>query len=572
MRTSNFLISTLRDVPNDAEIISHQLMLRAGLVRQVAAGIYTWLPLGLRVLRKIEKIVREEMDKTGAQEILMPGVQPAELWKESKRYDEYGPELLRFKDRHDRDFCLGPTHEEIITSLVRNEIKSYKQLPANFYQIQSKFRDEIRPRFGIMRAREFLMKDAYSFHVDQKCLTKTYELMHQAYSSIFDRVKLKYRSVLADTGNIGGSTSHEFHVLADSGEDSIAYNEEGTFSANLEMVPIIRDTEQKQVLDKIGSFKEIATPDQHTMDEVSSFLKIPLAHGLKTLIVHGKKGLVALGLRGDHNLNIIKAQALPEVVSPLQMASSEDIRSSLGCLPGSLGPTELKIPLIIDNDAASLEDFFCGSNKDGYHLTEVNWGGKVPYSRIADIRNAIPGDQSPDGQGTLLIQKGIEVGHIFQLGTKYSEAMGAKIINSEGTEIYPTMGCYGIGVSRIMAAAIEQNHDENGIVWPIPLAPFDCAIVPLRMKNNHSIEKHANLIYERLISAGIDTLLFDEDKRPGVVFSDIDLMGVPLRIVITEKNIKENKIEAKLRTDKKTIEVKMENLIDFARNVLQEID
>ena len=404
MRTSNFLISTLRDVPNDAEIISHQLMLRAGLVRQVAAGIYTWLPLGLRVLRKIERIVREEMDKAGAQEILMPGVQPAELWKESRRYDEYGPELLRFKDRHDRDFCLGPTHEEIITSLVRNEIKSYKQLPVNFYQIQSKFRDEIRPRFGIMRAREFLMKDAYSFHVDQKSLTETYELMHDTYTSIFDRVRLKYKSVLADTGNIGGSTSHEFHVLADSGEDSIAYNSDGTFSANLEMVPIIRTEKQKPVPKKTDSFKETPTPDQRTMDEVSSFLKLPVSRGLKTLVVHGENGLVALGLRGDHSLNIIKAQALPEVASPLKMASSEDIRTYLGCLPGSLGPIGLKIPLIIDHDAAFLEDFFCGGNKDGYHLTEVNWGKKVPYSRASDIRNAIPGDQSPDGQGKLQIQ------------------------------------------------------------------------------------------------------------------------------------------------------------------------
>ena len=569
MRSSNFLISTLRETPNDAEIISHQLMLKAGLIRQVASGIYSWLPLGLRVLRKVEKIVREEMNLAEAQELLMPGVQPAELWKESRRFDEYGPELLRFKDRHDRDFCLGPTHEEIITALVRSEIKSYKQIPSNFYQIQSKFRDEIRPRFGIMRAREFLMKDAYSFHLDNECLEKTYSKMFKTYSSIFDRIGLKYRSVLADTGNIGGSTSHEFHVLAESGEDSIAYNEDGSFAANLEMVPVVRPT-QTIAFNKPSNFKEIKTPNQHTMQEVSKLLGLPLSQGIKTLIVQGEKGLVALCLRGDHELNIIKAQNLPEIASPLKMASSSEIKKQLNCAPGSIGPVSLNIPLIIDYSAAIIENFYCGANRDGYHLTNVCWGNIQPTPEIADLRNAVAGDPSPNGKGKLSIQKGIEVGHIFQLGTKYSETMGAKIINKEGKESPMVMGCYGIGVSRIVAAAIEQNHDENGIIWPHSLSPFSCAMVILKKKGDSTLEEKGLRIYDRLLENGIDTLLYDEDKRPGVIFSDIDLIGIPIRIVITEHGLAEGLVEIKLRTEKEPFNIELEQLIEVITKMIVE--
>ena len=569
MRSSNFLISTLRETPNDAEIISHQLMLKAGLIRQVASGIYSWLPLGLRVLRKVEKIVREEMNLAEAQELLMPGVQPAELWKESRRFDEYGPELLRLKDRHDRDFCLGPTHEEIITALVRSEIKSYKQLPSNFYQIQSKFRDEIRPRFGIMRAREFLMKDAYSFHLDNECLEKTYSKMFKTYSSIFDRIGLKYRSVLADTGNIGGSTSHEFHVLAESGEDSIAYNEDGSFAANLEMVPVVRPN-QTIAFNKPSNFKEIKTPNQHTMQEVSEFLGLPLSQGIKTLIVQGEKGLVALCLRGDHELNIIKAQNLPEIASPLKMASSSEIKKQLNCAPGSIGPVSLNIPLIIDYSAAIIENFYCGANRYGYHLTNVRWGNIQPTPEIADLRNAVAGDPSPNGKGKLSIQKGIEVGHIFQLGTKYSETMGAKIINKEGKESPMVMGCYGIGVSRIVAAAIEQNHDENGIIWPHGLSPFSCAMAILKKKGDSTLEEKGLRIYDRLLENGIDTLLYDEDKRPGVIFSDIDLIGIPIRIVITEHGLAEGLVEIKSRTEKEPFNIELEQLIEVIKKMIVE--
>ncbi len=567
MRSSNFLISTLRETPNDAEIISHQLMLKAGLIRQVATGIYSWLPLGLRVLRKVEKIVREEMNLAKAQELLMPGVQPAELWKESKRFEEYGPELLRFKDRHDRDFCLGPTHEEIITALVRSEIKSYKQLPSNFYQIQSKFRDEIRPRFGIMRAREFLMKDAYSFHLDHECLEKTYSTMFKTYSSIFDRIGLKYRSVLADTGNIGGSTSHEFHVLAESGEDSIAYNEDGSFAANLEMVPVLKPP-QTITLKKSGEFEEIRTSNQHTMLEVSKFLGLPLSKGIKTLIVEGEKSLVALCLRGDHDLNIIKAQNLPEIASPLRMANSSEIKKHLNCAPGSIGPVSLNIPLVIDYSAAITDNFYCGANRDGYHLTNVNWGNIQPAPNIADLRNATAGDPCPDGNGKLSIQKGIEVGHIFQLGTKYSEAMGAKIINKEGKESPMVMGCYGIGVSRIVAAAIEQNHDANGIIWPHSISPFNCAMVILKRKGNSTLEEKGLQIYNRLLENGIETLLYDEDKRPGVIFSDIDLIGIPIRLVITEHGLAEGLVELKLRTEKEPFTIEIENLPEVLKKIV----
>src|SRR3972149_3616067 len=470
MRLSRYLLATLREAPADAEVISHRLMLRAGMIRQLAAGIYTWLPLGLRVLRKVEAIVRGEMDRSGAQEVLMSGVLPAELWQESGRWDQYGPELLRLKDRHDRDFCLGPTHEEIITDLVRREVRSYKQLPANFYQIQTKFRDEIRPRFGIMRAREFLMKDAYSFHMSEECLQKTYDQMYDTYSRIFDRLGLKYRAVLADTGNIGGSASHEFHVLADSGEDRIVYTDNGKYAANIELAEAPRPAARKPPAAKMQT---VDTPQQHSIEEGSKFLGVPPALCLKTLVVKGENdSLVALVLRGDHELNRIKAEKLPEVAKPLEFAKTELIRARLGCGVGSLGPVQLGIIVIADHSALAVADFVCGANTDGKHLTGVNWERDLPIPAAADIRHVVAREPAPHGAGALRIAQGIEVGHIFQLGTKYSSAMKTVCLDENGEARTLIMGCYGIGVSRIVAAAIEQNYDDRGIIWPDAIAPF----------------------------------------------------------------------------------------------------
>ena len=560
MRLSNLLLPTLRESPADAEVISHQLMVRAGMIRQLAAGIYTWLPLGLRVLRKVEAIVREEMDRAGAQEMLMSGVLPAELWQESGRWDKYGPELLRLTDRHDRAFCLGPTHEEIITDLIRREIKSYKQLPANFYQIQTKFRDEIRPRFGIMRAREFLMKDAYSFHIDHASLLETYQIMYDTYSRIFDRIGLAYRAVLADTGNIGGSGSHEFHVLADSGEDQIAFSTSGKFAANVEMVPAPLPKIERPLASE--TLTVVATPTQHSIEEVSQFLKVPAERCLKTLVVDGENGgLVALVLRGDHELNAVKAQNLPGVHQPLKFAKASEITAALGCGPGSLGPVELKIPLYVDHAAAVVADFVCGANDEGKHLRGVNWGRDLAEPQLADLRNVVPGDPSPDGNGTLEIKRGIEVGHIFQLGTKYSEAMKATVLDDKGASVAMVMGCYGIGVSRLVAAAIEQNHDEKGIVFPASIAPFQVAVAPIHMHKSERLRSAAENLYVKLRDAGIDCLFYDKNERPGVMFADLELIGIPFRLVISDRGLDAGTLEYKARTDEEPENIPIDDAV-----------
>ena len=561
MRISNLLIPTLRDAPADAEVISHQLMVRAGLVRQLASGIYTWLPLGLRTLRKVERIVREEMDAAGAQELLMSGVQPAELWQESGRWEDYGPELLRLNDRHERGFCLGPTHEEIITDLIRRELRSYKQLPVNFYQIQTKFRDEIRPRFGIMRAREFLMKDAYSFHIDQDSLEQTYDQMYATYSRIFDRIGLEYRAVIADTGSIGGTGSHEFHVLADSGEDLIAFSSEGDYAANVEMVACAAPAADNKGTQALA---RVATPDQHTIEEVSEFLKVSSHSCLKTLVVEAADGgLVALVLRGDHELNAIKAQNLAAVAEPLRFAGADEIKAAVGCAPGSLGPVEIPIPVIVDHSAAAVSDFVCGANEEGFHLTGVNWSRDCPSAEAADLRNATVGDPSPTGQGQLDIKRGIEVGHIFQLGTKYSEAMKAQVLDESGSAITMTMGCYGIGVSRIIAAAIEQNHDDKGIIWPASIAPFECALAPINMHKSERLREAAEALYQTLLDAGVDVLFFDRKERPGVMFADLELIGIPHRLVISDKGLDAGELEYKGRVDEAPEVIPADNAVAF---------
>jgi len=567
MRLSKLLLPTLRESPADAEIISHQLMVRAGMVRQLAAGIYTWLPIGLKVLRRVENIVRDEMNRSGAQELLMSGVQPAELWTESGRWDAYGPELLRFEDRHERHFCLGPTHEEIITDLIRREVRSYKQLPANFYQIQTKFRDEIRPRFGIMRAREFLMKDAYSFHVDQASLQETYDEMYAAYRRIFDRIGLIYRAVLADSGNIGGSTSHEFHVLADSGEDQIAFSRDGTFAANVEMVATTKpSTERAQP----GADMEIVdTPNQHSIDAVSDFLGTTARSCLKTLMVEGADGgIVALILRGDHDLNVIKAAKLPGVASPVRFAEAHEIEAVTGCPLGSLGPLGLSVPVFVDHAAAAVSDFVCGANKDGQHLRGVNWTRDLPEPDSVDIRNATAGDPAPEGSGEMEIKRGIEVGHIFQLGTKYSEALKASVLDKNGKAVTMTMGCYGIGVSRIVAAAIEQNHDERGIIWPAAIAPFHVAIAPVNAHKSTRVQATAESLYERFMTAGIDTLLCDTKERPGVMFANLELIGIPHRLVVSDRGIDAGTLEYKGRTDEASEDIPLENAMEFIQRKL----
>lgn len=562
MRVSQLLIPTLREVPADAEVISHKLMLRAGMIRKLAAGIYTWLPLGLRVLRKVEKIVREEMDRAGAQEVLMPGVQPAELWQESGRWDQYGPELLRLRDRHDHAFCLGPTHEEIITDLIRREVRSYKQLPANFYQIQTKFRDEIRPRFGVMRAREFLMKDAYSFHLDQASLTETYNRMYETYSRIFTRMGLNFRAVLADPGNIGGSLSHEFHVLADSGEDRIAFSTEGDYAANVELAQALPlpDVRPSPTL----SFAIIDTPNQHSILDVSRFLGIEPSRCLKTLLVEGSDGgIVALVLRGDHELNPRKAEKRPEVAAPLRFATPERIRTLLGCSPGSLGPCGLSIPLIADHSAVYLADFVCGANQDGKHLTGVNWGRDLPEPAVADLREVVEGDPSPDGKGALRITRGIEVGHIFQLGDKYSRAMQATCLNEQGEEVTLLMGCYGIGVSRLVAAAIEQNHDDKGIIWPHAIAPFTVALAPINIHKSQRLQAAVETLYQRLCEAGIEVLLYDRKERPGVIFTDLDLIGIPHRLVVSDRSLDRERVEYKGRCDETAQDIPLAEVSAF---------
>ncbi|MEJ2643313.1 MAG: proline--tRNA ligase [Gammaproteobacteria bacterium] len=546
MRVSQFPLSTVKETPADAEIVSHQLMLRAGMIRKLAAGVYSWLPLGLRVLRKAEAIVREEMNRAGGLELLMPAVQPAELWQESGRWEQYGPELLRLRDRHEREFCFGPTHEEVITDLVRREIRSYKQLPLNFYQIQTKFRDEIRPRFGIMRAREFLMKDAYSFHADAESLQATYEVMYDTYSRIFRRLGLEFRAVLADTGSIGGHASHEFHVLAESGEDAIAFSDAGDYAANVELAEALAPAGERP--SPYTVMETVDTPGQHTIEQLSAFLKLEAHQCVKTLMLQGSdNGVVALVLRGDHELNAVKAEKLDAVAAPLTFATEAQIRAAVGCSPGSLGPVGLTIPVYADRAAAHLADFVCGANEDGKHLTGVNWGRDLPEPTVVDIRNVVAGDPSPDGHGALAIARGIEVGHIFQLGEKYSRAMGATVLDEQGREVTMAMGCYGIGVSRVVAAAIEQNHDDNGIRWPAPIAPFQVALLPMNAKKSQRVREAAEALYGQLQDAGLDVLFDDRDVRPGVMFADMELIGIPYRVVVGEKNLDQDRVEFKAR-------------------------
>lgn len=569
MRTSNFLIATQKETPADAEVISHQLMLRAGLIRKLAAGLYSWLPLGLRVLRKVENVVREEMNAAGAQEVSMPVVQPAELWQESGRWEQYGPELLRIQDRHQRDFCLGPTHEEVITDLIRNEVKSYKQLPLNMYQIQTKVRDEIRPRFGIMRSREFLMKDAYSFHASQASLEDTYQIMHGAYTKVFTRLGLDFRPVIADTGSIGGSASHEFHVLANSGEDDIAFSDSSDYAANIEMAEAMSPAIERPSPSE--EMTEVATPGVESIEDLANFLSIEATQSVKTLIVKGEDEgkLVALVLRGDHQLNSVKAEKLANIASPLQMAEEADVNKVLGAGFGSLGPVGLDIDVIVDRSAAVLANFTCGANRDELHLTGVNWDRDCPLSQVADLREVVEGDASPDGKGTLQIKRGIEVGHIFQLGTKYSEAMKAEVLNENGKSVTMTMGCYGIGVSRVVAAAIEQNHDDKGIIWPEAMAPFQLAIVPLNMQKSEAVANCAEALYANLQSVGVDVLLDDRNERPGVKFADMELIGIPHRIVIGDRALAEGQIEYKGRRDEDSQLIPQEDIVSFLQEQLR---
>jgi prolyl-tRNA synthetase len=567
MRTSQLLISTLKETPADAEIISHQLMLRAGMIRKLAAGLYTWLPLGLRVLRKVETIVREEMDRAGAQEVLMPAVQPAELWQESGRWEQMGDEMLRLKDRHDRDFCFGPTHEEVITDLIRNEIKSYKQLPANFYQIQTKFRDERRPRFGVMRAREFLMKDAYSFHASQESLQATYEVMHETYTRIFARIGLDFRPVMADTGAIGGSGSHEFHVLADSGEDAIAFSSDSDYAANVELAATVAPQEPRPAASQV--MQTVDTPGQHSIEELSQFLKVSPQQCLKTMIVRDSEGqLLALVVRGDHELNLLKAEKLEGVHAPLTLASDEEIRSATGASAGSVGPVGLNIPLYVDHAAAQVADFICGANENDKHLTGVNWGRDLDDVVSVDIRNVQEGDPSPDGKGTLSIKRGIEVGHIFQLGTKYSEAMKATVLNEQGKATVMTMGCYGIGVSRVVASAIEQNHDDKGILWPTAISPFSLVIVPMNMHKSPRVQEAAEQLYQQLQANGIDVLFDDRNERAGVMFADMELIGIPHRLVIGDRGLDNNIVEYKGRCDLESTDVPLSEILTFLQDKL----
>lgn len=567
MRASRFLFATLRETPNDAEVISHQLMLRAGMIRKLASGLYTWLPMGVRVLNKVAAIVREEMNNAGSLEVLMPVTQPASLWEESGRYIQYGPELLRFKDRHNNDFVLGPTHEEVITDLARNELKSYKQLPANFYQVQTKFRDEIRPRFGVMRSREFIMKDAYSFHADQESLQETYDKMYEAYCKIFTRLGLDFRPVQADTGSIGGSGSHEFHVLASSGEDDIAFSTESDYAANIEMAEAVLVGERAAPTQEL---KLVDTPNQKTIADVSAFLGTDPAHSVKALLVQGVAAeesqdvpVVALFLRGDHELNEIKAEKHPLIAAPLTFATEEQIQA-LGLTAGFVGPqglVEKGLTVIVDRAASVLSDFVAGANKADQHATGVNWERDAQFTEVYDLRNVVEGDPSPDGKGTLQIKRGIEVGHIFQLGQKYSEALGCKVLGKDGKPFTVTMGCYGIGVTRVVASAIEQNFDEKGIIWPEAIAPFEVAIVPMNAHKSPRTMEAAEALYAELTAAGYDVILDDRDERPGVKFSDLEITGIPHRIVIGEKGLDAGTFEYKGRRDAESVNISKEELL-----------
>ncbi len=569
MRVSRFPLSTLKETPADAEIISHKLMLRAGLIRRLAAGLYTWKPLGLKVLRNVERIVREEMDGSGAVELLMPVVQPAELWQESGRWEKYGPELLRMHDRHEREFCLGPTHEEVITDYARKEIRSYKQLPVNYYQIQTKFRDEIRPRFGVMRSREFIMKDAYSFHIGKESLQQTYQAMYDCYSRIFTRMGLEFRAVAADTGSIGGNASHEFHVLADSGEDAIAFSDGSDYAANIELAPTQPVPPPAAATQPMS---EVATPGAESIEEVSNSLGVPAERIVKTLIVKGdseETPFIALLIRGDHELNAIKAEKLPGVQQPLEFASETEVRQATGSKPGSIGPVGIDLPVFADFAVLGLSDFVCGANREGFHLTGVNFERDLPTPTAVDIRNIVAGDPSPDGKGTIKIVRGIEVGHIFQLGTTYSEAMDVKVLDENGKAAVLEMGCYGIGITRIVAAAIEQNHDEHGIIWPEAIAPFTVALAPINLHKSQRLRDAMEKLYQDMQDAGINVLLDDRKIRPGVMFADLELIGIPHRIVFSERGLDEGIVEYKSRRNSEDASnIAIDEIVDFLKQRL----
>ena len=567
MKSSDFLISTVKEAPNDAQIISHQLMIRAGLISKLASGLYSYLPMGLKIVQKVEKIIREEMNKSKALEVLMPVAQPAELWKESKRWEEYGPELLRFKDRHDRDFCLGPTHEEVITNIAKQYLRSYKQLPINFYQIQTKFRDEIRPRFGVMRSREFIMKDAYSFHIDEKSLGETYQLMHQTYCNIFDRLGLNYRPVLADSGAIGGDSSHEFHVLAESGEDAICFSDSSDYAANIERAETLSQGEPKTAK---KSLELVETPGVKTIADVCNLLKVEPTNAIKTLIVEGSDdNLIALVLRGDHELNEVKASKIDGIKQPFQMAEEGAVKKKLDCSFGSIGVVNLEIPVIVDFAAASLSDFVCGANEDDKHFVGVNWGRDTKQIIAADLRNVVAGDPSPDGKGSLEIKRGIEVGHIFQLGTKYSDSMNANVIGEDGRAVNMNMGCYGIGVTRVVAASIEQNHDDRGIIFPEAIAPFQLVIVPINYNKSSRVKALADQLYIDCIEQNIEVLLDDRKERPGIMFADSELLGIPHRLVISDTHADNGKIEYKSRKLPDKVEVDFKKVVSF---ILDKLD
>ncbi|MCD8522836.1 MAG: proline--tRNA ligase [Saccharospirillaceae bacterium] len=573
MRATEFLIATEKETPADAVVVSHQLMLRSGMIRKLAAGLYTWMPLGLRTLRKVEAIVREEMNRAGAQEVLMPAVQPAELWEETGRWFQYGGELLRVKDRHNRDFCIGPTHEEVITDLARNQLSSYKQLPVNLYQIQTKFRDETRPRFGVMRAREFIMKDAYSFHADEASLQITYDKMHEAYSRIFTRLGLDFRPVLADTGSIGGASSHEFHVLASSGEDDIAFSNESDYAANVELAEAVAPAGERPAA--TATLTSVATPAMTSIEDVASFLKASPAQVLKAIVVRGEHteenaqgepAPVVLFLRGDHELNEIKAEKIAGVAAPLQFASDAEI-AAIGGVSGFVGPQGIQAKCYVDRSAAHMADFICGANAADTHLTGFNWERDGALPEVRDLRNVVAGDPSPCGKGTLEIKRGIEVGHIFQLGTKYSEAMKAKVLDENGKDRTLVMGCYGIGVSRVVASAIEQNHDDKGIIWPDAIAPFNIGIVPMAYQKSEAVTKATDELYAQLTAAGFDVYLDDRDKKtsPGVKFADMELMGLPHRIVISDRGLEAGNVEYKARRHGEAQDIPLADILDFLK-------
>jgi len=563
MRFSEFGLTTLKEVPADAEIVSHKLMLRAGLIRRLASGLFTWMPLGLRVLRKVEAVVREEMNRAGALELLMPAVQPAELWQKTGRWEQYGPLLLRMSDRNNREFCFGPTHEEVITDIACKELRSYKQLPVNYYQIQTKFRDEIRPRFGVMRSREFIMKDAYSFDMDDAGLEASYQKMHAAYTAIFERLGLNFRIVWADSGEIGGNKSQEFHVIADSGEDVIAYSDEDDFASNIETAATLPPQGERPAATQ--DLEKIATPGVKTIDDLCKLLNISAQQTVKTLIVEGTDGPVAVVLRGDHELNAVKAQKIDGIASPLTMADNETIHKATNSEPGSLGPIGLELPTVFDHAVANMADFSCGANERGFHYTGVNFDRDLPSPETVDIRNVVAGDPSPQGTGKLSIARGIEVGHIFQLGTKYSEAMGATVQDGDGKDRAVTMGCYGIGITRIVGAAIEQNHDDNGIIWPEPLAPFDVVLVPINMHRSDVVREAAEALYEELASLGHEVLFDDRDVRPGVKFADAELIGIPHRLVISERGLEANELEYRHRRDEESRNLNREEALNLLK-------